>query len=359
MNEEMKTTVEDAVKSAVQPMVDALETKVEVKSVPSFVKTSLSKDEKNVEFLKSLIATARGDMQAANTIAKSIDLATDAAGKYLAPQEWATSISTVADQYGVARKLAGKFPMKYLTANLPKGNAGATGYWVDSAAEITASSPTFTSVQLVAKKLAALVHIDNQMFNNVDINVVNYVIERIGRAFAYQEDNEYLNGDGSTPAITGLLSDATIGEVVMASGDDAFTDISSDYLIAIKSAVPSELRNNAKWIMSDAVFAIVQKLKTTDGIPLYQTLGSSEQGMILGYPVVISSLMPSSTAVDTSFVLFGDFAQGTVMGLNVDVSVDVSTDLMFNFDMSSIRAIEALDMKVLQPTCIAKLTTHA
>lgn len=353
--EEIKTIVEEAVKGAVAPILE----KVEEKSAPVVKAVALSKEETNVAFLKSVIAQARGDFQTAENIAKSINLATDGAGKYLAPQSWATEISRVAQDYGVARQLFTVYPMQYMTANLPKKNAGVTGYWVDSAAEITDSSPTFLSVQLVAKKLAALVHMDNQMFNSVDINVVNYVIEQMGEAFAYQEDNETLNGDGSAPAITGLFLDSTIGEVVMASGDTSFDDISFNYLVALKAKVPHQLRRNAKWVMSDAVFARVQKLVDEQSRPIYQELGSSEQGYILGYPVVLSNVAPSTDAVDTSFVLFGDFKAGAVMGAHVDTTVDISRDLMFDYDMTSIRAIEAVDFKVLQPSVMAKLTTAA
>jgi HK97 family phage major capsid protein len=357
MDEQIKSAVEEAVKGAVAPLVEKLEEKTV--AFPAVAKTVYTNADTNVAFLKMVAAQKKGDFQTADNIAKSINLATDAAGNYLAPQSWSTEIARAIQDYGVARNLAGRMPMRYPTMNLPTKDAGATGYWVASGAQITESSPTFSTVQLVAKKLAGLVGIDTRMFNSIDINVANYVIERLGEAMAYQEDNEYFNGNNSAPTIQGLFGDTTIGEVVMASGDTDFTDVSAAYLISLKATVPHQLRRNAKWVMSDSVFATIQKLKTTDGVPLYQTLGASEQSLLLGYPVVISSLAPSSTAADTSFILFGDFSRGTVQGIHEDMIVDVSTDFKFDYDLTYIRAIEQIDFKTVLPSYIAKLTTAA
>lgn len=360
MKEETKKAIGEAVAKEVSPLVEALKEKKEKKAPAKVKAVPVTKEKKLVGFVDYVLTAGRKQYDKAEQIAKSVNLATNAAGGYLAPEEWMKEVSRVVEDYGVARKLGRLFPMQYQTVNVPKKNAGATAYWPASGAAITESSPTFATTSLVAKKLAALVSIDNTMLGSaVDINMVNYIRDMMAEAIAFQEDTEVLNGDGSAPAIDGIFQDSNVTEVDMSTGDTSFDDVSYDYLNQLLHAIPHQHRAGAKWVMNDAVLGRVERIKTSTGEPIYRDMSEGKKSTLFGHEIVVSSIAPSTDAVSTAFIAFGNFDKGALFGLHKDMTLAVSDQYNFNSDMLTLRAVELLDYEIVQPSLIARLVTAA
>lgn len=365
--EEIQKLIADAVAKSVEPLMakvkeveDAQATKAEVIDL-----ASMSEDDKKVLFFKSVM---KGDMDTLSQLTgKAINSGlSDSVGGVLVPEVWASEIDRVVADFGVARRLARIVPMTSDTLHLPKaGSTGVTAYWITQGSAITESNPTFDETELTAKDLAGITAFTNSWKEDANVDVVNYLIELLGEALAGAEDEEFFNGDGSNPAITGVLQSEDVTVVSMASGDDSFTNLDANDLYDVLFAVPHQIRSGSKWVMSDYVFSLVNKLADENSQPLYRTLNEADKGMLLGYPVEISSKMPEleDDGAETPFLAFGNFKRGTVIGNRKQMSLAVSdqatvgSNNLFEKNMSAIRVIERLDMAVHIGTAIAVLKT--
>ena len=81
--------------------------------------------------------------------------------------------------------------------NMPRRTGGVSAFFVGEGAPITESTATFDDVILVAKKMAALVRISNELAEDAIISVADWVAGEIAYAFARKEDDCGFLGDGS------------------------------------------------------------------------------------------------------------------------------------------------------------------
>ena len=309
---------------------------------------------KAVEFLK---ATLKGDM---NMVAKlgQKDLDT---GDITIPQGWANEIYSELNEGAIARANSMVIPMPNKTMNLPKGS-GVTVYWgTEGTAPTNNSEPTFTNTQLVAKELMGLAEVSRDLIEDANASVIDFVTGQIVDAIGKEETNQWLNGNGSSPSITGILQSSDVTSVVMDTTKTEFGHVDHEELINLISAVPARKRNGAKFYMSDSVFAVVKKLKDSSNRPLYQALTEADRGMLLGYPVVITETAPatSASAASTPFIAFGNTMKGMVIGDRRLITVDVSTHYKFAERQVALLVTERVDMAVHMGGYLAKLVTAA
>lgn len=372
LNDEVKSFVEETVKGAVAGVTEEIKKANEEASKKRLETPKASKSQKLADFVQGIyevkiLGMADGFKKIEGATGKSVNTLTDGAGGYLIPQEWASMIDKAERDFGVIEKLATVFPMPTKVYNLPKGANNTTGYWVGETSAITESNPTFGETELSVKKVAGISTVSNEALRFASANLVEYITKDIAESIAIQIDTEALNGDGSNPAITGIFQSSDVTDVAMAVTKDSFTDLGYDYLINLKNGVPHQRRNGSSWLMSDSVFGLVQKLKDSAGNPIYQPLASQEMGLLLGYPVVLSNNAPEldDDAPETSFMAFGNFKRGAVLGVYGGYSIDISKDAvvnsnsMFEKDMSAVRVIKMVDFKVHLGGYLSKLTTGA
>ena len=352
---DVKAIATEVAKETAKELLAELNTKKEKKiTAPAIVKKELSDDQKAVKFLKALYNNDKKGMAEVG----HKDVTT---GSISIPQSWANSISRLLGEGAVARQNSLVMPMPRATLNLPKGNANATAYWVAEAGSITESDPTFANTQLSAKKLAAYVELSSEVIEDANADIVQFITDGIVEQLQREETNQWLNGSGSSPAITGALQSTAVTSVVMGSGDTSFADVTSDDIIDLINAVPSYRRTGSVFVMSDYVFGLVKKLKDSSNRPLYQALTEAERGLLAGYPVRIAQDSPDSgdDGVSTAFMLFGNTKKGMVIGDRKLVTFDMSKDFKFQSDMVALRAIERIDIAVHMGGYMAKLVTAA
>jgi len=362
-----KDSLKSMIDESVQPLLEKIKTIDVIKNPKALDISSMSKKEKMVEYIRALNNGDTKKMVELGAKAVNSNLSAGAGG-YLVPEYWLAEIARAVEDFGIARKLARIIPMVSDTLNLPKaGGTGVTLSWEGETDTIAETNPNFGSTALVAKKLAAISAMSSELIDDANVDVIDYIIELLAEGIAGEEDNQFLNGSGSSPAITGVYESADVTDVPMSSGDTNFADVSADYLTDVKNAVAHQHRKGGSWIMSDSVFGLVEKLKTTDGIPLYKTLNEGDKGILMGYPVALSSKSPETDddAVSTSFLAFGNFKRGMVIGDRKQVSFDMSKEAtvgsnnLFEQDMKAVRSIERLDIAVHVGDYISVLTTAA
>lgn len=315
----------------------------------------------------------------ANDYATVKELTTDSTGSpfggFVVDSELSAEIRHLVTQFGVARR---EFFTTQLSKNSYEANALATDVtvaWVDEGAAIPSTQVVLSQEELKLKKLGAIVTLTRELLEDEEIDLFSFIATRVAEGFAKAEDTAFFAGEGNAASggFTGLLENADVVDVDMASGDTTFSDMTADSLYDLIDALPEGAHANAKFYMNRTIMGIVRKLKDTAGDYIYQRPSETGPATIWGYPVVMVEVMPAvaDTAVSTPFVLFGDLRKSSILGFRGGIAADrfnagvvhnvaANADInLITSDREAIRWIERVGAITILPSAVVRLTTAA
>jgi HK97 family phage major capsid protein len=301
---------------------------------------------------------------------------------YITDEYLSAEIRHLQTEYGVASR---EFTTVSFMQSSYKANNLATDvsvFWVDEADSITSTQAVLGQETLELKKLATIVTLTRELMQEQEIDFISFLGERVAEGFAKAEDQAFFIGDGTSTygSFTGLLENANVNEVTMDAGDGYFTDITAEGFIDMIDATPQGALANAKFYMHRSILNLVRKLREDavsagdgKGPFIYQMPSQGREGNIWGYPVVEVEAMPSKTdsAVDTSFLLFGDLRRATIRGIRGEIIADkfnagtvgdVATTGTINLittDREAVRWITQVGYIAIVPSAVTKLTTSS
>ena len=234
-------------------------------------------------------------------------------------------------------------------------------YQGDEFTSLVAGQGKFNSVELKGYSHGALSVISRRLLNNTDINVTNFLTNKIAQAFAEFWEKELLVGTGSTNNhMTGAISTTNL----VATGNTTYTATNAakiDKLIDLQLAVPQQYQKNAIWIMNKAVFTELRKVKDGNG-NYYMAYGKGLTGgfdwEFLGKPVYISENMPAATSANNIPVLYGDFS-GMAMKISQDLEIQLMREKYIDKNAIGIVGWAECDSKVQNNQMIAGLKMAA
>lgn len=213
--------------------------------------------------------------------------------------------------------------------------------------DLEAKSTKLLTTQLTGYLVGALAKVSRSLINATDIDLVNFVINKIAAAEARFIDQEVLVG--TSGAITGL-SDIT--QTVDAAAAAAIT---MDEIITLKDALKTPFQNGAIWVMHPETLDMVRHLK--DGENRYFVLDdvTTDFGVrLLGKPVYTSDQMPKAATGNNS-IYYGDFRQA-LAGKVVEDSVQVLNEKYAIQHALGVVAWMELDCKIQNQQAVAALT---
>ena len=116
------------------------------------------------------------------------------------------------------------------------------------------------------------------------------------------------------------------------------------------SKIPDAYRDHLdmKWLCSSAYkWQVMDRLSLAAGgaLPI-SIINGVPTPMFLGYPVVLSDRMQTTTAVSTVSCLFGNFPRAIALGDRGGVRVAVSDQFAFDTDRIAMRATVRYDLNV-------------
>ncbi len=107
--------------------------------------------------------------------------------------------------------------------------------------------------------------ISRKLLNNTDINLTDFLVNKIAQAFAEFWEKELLVGTGATNNhMTGAISTTNL----VFTGNTTYTAANAakiDNLIGLQLAVPQQYQANTIWIMNKSVFTEIRRLKDGNG----------------------------------------------------------------------------------------------
>jgi HK97 family phage major capsid protein len=282
-------------------------------------------------------------------------------GGALVPDEFDATLIDLRERYGVARQYTANKPMASDTKIIPRRTGGLVAYAVGEGGTITTSDAAWDNVMLVAKKWAVLSKLSSELNEDAIIDMGNTLSGEIAYAFSQKEDDCLFNGDGTSafhgiwgirPKLLGLdVTIANIAGLVVAAGN-LWNEILLGDFNNVAARLPQYADTpNTRWYVSRAFyFGVMQKIALAAG-------GVTEQGIIsganqfrfLGYPVVVSQVMPMVEANSQVCAIFGDLSLGVLFGDRRMTQIALSEHSDFSTDLIAVRGTERMDINFHSP----------
>lgn len=281
-----------------------------------------------------------------NKIVEAVTVGTSFAGTV--PTEIASQIITKRNQLATIRSLA--------TVHQASGNysiaveaTGVTVAYVGEGEAISDSTPDVTVITLDAYKIAALVKASREVLMDPAVDVQQYIVDNIAKKMAEFEENEFLNGTGSTNKhVTGILT--TLGLTANAAQViTGGTTLAWDNVAGIDTVLGA-YAPTATVVMNAATAATVRLMK--DGAGHYIFPQNEALSQVLGHPVKISAFMPDNQIVagDWSYYHIAD---------RLGLDIQVLNELYAANDQVGIKAVERLDGACALPAAFVLVKTSA
>ena len=211
---------------------------------------------------------------------------------------------------------------------------------------LASSSGAFATVELGGFLAGALTKVSESLINNVDFDIVGFVVDEMAYAIKRFIEHELLVG--TTNKVTGL---STLTNLVTAQSASAIT---ADEVIKLRDAVKDEFQQNAVFIMSPATRTALRLLKDSMGRYMLQDDISLPFGTsLLGKPVFVSDNMPN-IATGENVIYYGDM-NGLATKFSEDISIKVLRERYADEHAVGVVGWFEFDAKVINEQMIAGL----
>ena len=212
--------------------------------------------------------------------------------------------------------------------------------YIDEGAELVDNVGKFKTIDLNGYVIGALALVSKKLVANTDINVLDFIIERVAEAMAEKLEEEYTSG---TTKIKGIISTT---QVVKTASSTAIT---YDELVSLKHSIKQRYRDKAVWIMHPSTYTAICKLKDNNGQPYFK----EDEYKILGRPVKESDSMPT-IAAGKKAIVFGD-PSGYTIKATTSIELTVLREKFATKNMLGVMAYGEYDAAITDAKKIAAL----
>lgn len=224
----------------------------------------------------------------------------------------------------------------------------------DTIADDTAKAGT--SVTLEVEVLAVLLNVALQLLEDSEFDITRDVMGDFMEALAYRLDYAAVNGDGTADAtnggFTGILNGWTAANAAAGNATVEGTDL-EDWTRVLLAVDPIVLSRAARWWMHPQILVRALGVKDTNKRPMFLTALEAPApggiGSILGYPVTLAYVMPTTNAATAKVAAFGD-PQSQVIGIRRNFEFDSSDHHKWNTLQRSFRAYGRAGVKIRAAT---------
>ena len=269
--------------------------------------------------------------RAAGIEGKALSVGTAADGGYLVPAETETAVNRALKAISPIRSIAAVRQVSGNVYKKPFATSGVGTGWVgETAARPQTTTPTLAELAFPTMELYAMPAATQALLEDAAVNIDQWIAEEVRLAFAQQEGQAFVTGDGINKP-KGFLAYDTVANSAWEFGKLGFIATGaagafpasnpSDKLIDLVYAVKAGYRANGTFVMNRATQSAVRKMKDADGNYLWQP--SAQPGVnstLMGFPVVESEDMPD-IAANAMAIAFGDFERGYLVVDRVGISV--------------------------------------
>jgi len=223
------------------------------------------------------------------------------------------------------------------TLPLPVATAHAD---VDSAAlaasaAIVNSDSTITTVDLAVSKFGYITLVPSELVQDTTFDLEGYIARNAGRQLGRK-----VSAVAAAAAKAGFTVAGSTGPVGTSTslGTQSNVGQGSDLLVDLFHSVLPEYRDSAAWLMADPTAAMIRKLKSSTGDPVWQpALTAGDPDLVLGKSVYIEPNL-DSPGVSKKSIYFGDFSALKVR-IAGGLRFERSNDYAFGNDQVAFRVL--------------------
>ena len=211
---------------------------------------------------------------------------------------------------------------------------------------LASSSGSFATVELTGFLAGALTKVSRSLINNVNFDVVGFVVDEMAYAIKRFIEHELLIGtSGKVTGLSTLTNTVTAGSATALALND---------VISLHDAIKDDFQQNAIWIMSPATRTALRELKSNTGYPLLNDDVSTPFGTsLLGKPVYVSDNMPD-IATGVKAIYYGDM-HGLATKFNEEINIEVLRERYADEHAIGVIGWFEFDSKVIDEQQIAVL----
>lgn len=316
-------------------------------------------------FFNDVRAAKTGDRKAYERLldAKAMTEGTDSAGGYLVTPEISSELVQLRIARAPMRSLFSAVAVNSDTLQIASQTGGLTAGWVAELATKPQADMTFGQFSTSVFTAAGLAVVSNQLLADAgrqstgpNIGIDSLIVRDLAKRLAIVEEVAFINGSGTGQPL-GLLGTGGVNTVSLTATDipsllDAIVD-------AILDVQTNFLANPTHIVMHPRTWARILKAREStspstyligagstafgrrgnDALPGGGALPGSVVGELFGYPVVLTSNMPTNlgTGTNESRVIVGDFSEGLILDRQ-GVTVDTSEHVFFTSNQTVFRA---------------------
>lgn len=279
---------------------------------------------RDVEYSKSFLAhMRRGDVQA------SLNKGVASEGGYLTPVEWDRTITDRLVQVSPMRAICSIMTISTNGFSKLFNNHGTASGWVgETDARPATATPSFSPLTFNTGELYANPSATQQILDDSEIDLESWLASEVELEFALQEGLAFLSGNGTNKP-NGILTYITGGAnaathpwgAILTVNSGAAAALTSDGILDLTYALPSEYSGQASFAMNRLTHAAVRNLKDGQNNYLWQpSYQAGQPAQLLGYPITEMAGMPN-IAAGTKPILFGDFKRGYLIVDRIGIRV--------------------------------------
>jgi HK97 family phage major capsid protein len=236
---------------------------------------------------------------------KGLTVATDAAGGYLAPEQFGSELIKLLRQFSPIRQYAKVITIGASEIKYPRRTTSTAASWVGETDDRTASEPAFEQVSIAPYELATFTDVSTQLLEDNAYNLEGELASDFAESFGITEGLAFVKGTG-TGQPKGIMAATGISEVKTGAAAGFAATSPADTIIGMFHALPGVHAQNGVWLMNRTTLGIIRQWK--DGMGRYLVIDPLTAGApitLLGRPVVEATDMDDIGA-NKYPLLFGD-----------------------------------------------------
>ena len=229
----------------------------------------------------------------------------------------------------------------------PANSYNITVEYASEFSDLDSTSGKFDVVELGGFLAGALTKVSRSLVNNVNFDIVAYVVDRMAYEIARFIEGELIHG--TYQKVEGL---SKLSNKITAASASAIT---ADEIVRLHDQIKDQFQPNACWIMSPATRTAVRLLKDEVGRYLFNDDPTQPYGgTILGKPVFVSDNV-DDIASGKDVIFYGDL-NGLATKFSEEASIEVLRERYAPQHAIGVVGWFEFDAKVINEQQIAKLT---
>ena len=137
--------------------------------------------------------------------------------------------------------------------------------FVGEDADVPEKAFSFDTISLKSVRVGAYVKVTQQLLNDVELDVVSYVVDMLARRLGATLDHHAIVGEGTASSHTDLQGLANLTKATDKVNEVSGTALNADVLLDAIHAMHPSLLNGAEFYMNRKTYNAVSKLKDGDG----------------------------------------------------------------------------------------------